>query len=75
MCSYGLPYPFFCTGIHTAAAVMSAALLFSPDHRNAGTPFGLGLGIIGPALGDGFGWFTGGVGIVLLMISMWAACG
>ena len=76
MCSYGGSdlYPLYCTGINTASAFMSAALLFTP-HADAGTPFSLGMGVIGPAFGAEFNWFTGGVGVVLLAISMWAACG
>jgi len=66
--SVAAAFPFECIGINTAAAAMSAALLFS-GHGDPGTAFSLAMGIWNP-LGPGL---TFGVGVMLLMISYQAA--
>jgi hypothetical protein len=66
--SFAAAFPFECIGINTAAAAMSAALLFS-GHGDPGTGFSLALSIWNP-LGPGA---TFGVGVMLLMISYQAA--
>ncbi|MGA7988570.1 MAG: hypothetical protein WCB51_09255, partial [Candidatus Dormiibacterota bacterium] len=77
MCSFGgsVAFPFFCVGINAAAGAMAAAALFvSPSHADAGTPYGLAMFAASPYL-DAFPNFSGGVGIILLLITLQAGCG
>jgi len=77
MCAYGgAIYPFFCTGINAASAAMCAAAQFIyTDHRDAGTPYGVAVGVLG-ATGalDAYPNFSAAVGIVLLLITLEHAC-
>ncbi len=77
MCAYGgAIYPLFCTGINAASAAMCAAAQFVyTTHRDAGTPYGLGVGVLG-AIGslDAFPNFSAAVGVVLLLITLQKAC-
>ena len=77
LCSFGLPFPFFCLGINALAVALAVASYFKGEggkrHNDIGTPFGIGLPFAGLG-GAGFGGLEGGIGIVLILVTIQNAC-
>ena len=78
MCSFGgaALFPFYCVGIQVAAVGMTVAAYFKiagKRHDDIGTPFSLALGLAGLA-GQDFLGLEGPIGIILMLITLQAAC-
>ncbi len=78
MCSFGgaALFPFYCIGIQVAAVGLTVAAFFKiggKKHDDIGSPFSLALGLAG-LLGQSFLGLEGPIGIILMIVTMQAAC-
>jgi len=77
-CSFGgaTLFPLYCVGIQVAAVGMTVAAYFKINgkrHDDIGTPFSLALGLAGLGGADFLG-LEGPIGIILMIVTLQAAC-
>ena len=66
-------YSFYCVGINVLAVGLSVIILFDPERRDFGTPYGIVLPFIG--LGEaGLGGIEASIGVMLMLLTIQKSC-